>query len=139
MRSKIYETRVKEAREFEDKHRTTIKDFDHQPGVLVLLRNTAIEKSLNRKMRPRYLGPYTVVSRNRGGAYILAELDGTVFDRPTAAFRVIPYFARKEPIAVPREWLDADSLRIRELEASEDKGEGADDFEEVDRYDINSP
>ena len=46
-------------------------------------------------MRPRYLGPLFVVSCTYGGAYIIAELDGTVFHRPVAAFRIIPYFARK--------------------------------------------
>ena len=97
---------------------------------MVLLRNTAIEKSLNKKTRRRFLGPYVVVSRNRGGAYVLAELDGTVFDRPVAAFRVHPFFARKEPIDLPLEWLDTDPQRLRELEASEDKGEGAEDAEE---------
>jgi hypothetical protein len=40
--------------------------------------NTQIEKSLNKKMHARYIGPLIVVSRNYGGAYILAELDGTV-------------------------------------------------------------
>jgi len=35
-------------------------------------------------MRPRYSGPVVVISRNRGGAYVLCELNGSVFDRPVA-------------------------------------------------------
>ena len=42
----------------------------------------------------------TLVSRNKGGAYIITELNGSVFDRPVAAFRVIPYFAHTS-IAIP--------------------------------------
>jgi hypothetical protein len=42
-------------------------------------------------MRLRYLGPYIVISRNTGGAYILAKLDGTVLKNTISAFRVIPY------------------------------------------------
>ena len=53
-----------------------------------------IEKALNRKMRPWYLGPLIVLDRNKGGAYIIAELNGSVFDRPIAAFHVIPYFTQ---------------------------------------------
>ncbi|TFK78078.1 hypothetical protein K466DRAFT_507784 [Polyporus arcularius HHB13444] len=56
--SKVYEARLAAARQLERDHTTTIRDFDFQRGALVLMRNTAIEKSLNRKMRPRYLGPY---------------------------------------------------------------------------------
>jgi hypothetical protein len=37
-----------------------------------------------------------MISRNRGGTYILAELDGSMFDRPVAAFRIIPYFAHSK-------------------------------------------
>ena len=64
-----------------------------------------------------YLGPLIVISRNRGGSYILAELDGTLFDRPIAAFRVIPYFARQN-LALPplEELLDVSQNRLRELE-----------------------
>ena len=72
-------------------------------------------------MRPRYLGPLIVISRNRGGAYIIAELDGSVFDRPIAAFHVIPYFARAQLTLPPlEELLDISQQRLWELEDSRD-------------------
>src|SRR6202453_2333947 len=88
--SKVYAARLKAVSCFEKEHGHTIHDFDFQKGNLVLIRNTQIEKSLNRKMRARYLSPLIIVSRNKGGAYIICELDGTVFHRPIAVFRVIP-------------------------------------------------
>src|ERR1700677_171441 len=62
--------------------------------ALVLIRNTAIEKALNRKMRPHYLGPLVVVLCNKGSAYIVCELDGTLYHNPVAAYRIMPYFVR---------------------------------------------
>ena len=85
----------------------------------MLIRNTAIEKSLNRKMRARYLGPLIVILRNRGGTYIIAEHDGAVFDRPIAVFRVVPYFVRQSiPIPPLEELIDVSTRRLRELEDS---------------------
>jgi hypothetical protein len=126
--SKVYETRRKAALNFEKKHAKIIRDFNFKQGALVLLRNSAIEKSLNRKMKPRYLGPLIVVSRNWRGAYIVCELDGSVFDRPIAAFRLIPYFARKS-IPFPTTALDVDARRIQELEGAqlEEVLDGVDD------------
>ncbi|KAI0037569.1 hypothetical protein FA95DRAFT_1467677, partial [Auriscalpium vulgare] len=128
LRSNVYATRLANAHRFEIEHAHTIKNYDFKRGILVLMRHTAIEKSLNRKMRPRYLGPLVVISRNCGGAYILAELDGSVLDRPIAAFRVIPYFARREPIPIDLSQVDIDTHRLRELETSETAG--IDDEEE---------
>jgi hypothetical protein len=76
---------------FEQDHGAIIRDFSFKPGDLVLMCNTAVEKALNCKMCPRYTGPLVVVSRNRGGAYILCELNGTLLHSPFAAFRVLPY------------------------------------------------
>jgi hypothetical protein len=81
------------------------------------MRNTHIEKSLNKKMRARYIGPLIVVSRNYGGAYILAELDGTVLHRPIATFRLLPYFAHKS-IPLPPDIIDIDDTHLREMEHS---------------------
>jgi hypothetical protein len=119
LHSKVMSARVQAAVRFERDHAATIRDFDFQQGDLVLIRNTAIEKSLNRKMRPRYIGPLVVISRNKGGAYIVCELNGSVFDRPIAAFRVVPYFARKS-LSLPDldKFLDIPRQRLLDMEAS---------------------
>ena len=90
-----------------------MRSYDFKLGDLVLMHNTAIEKALNRKMRARYLGPLIFISWNRGGACILAELDGSLLHRPIAAFRVIPYLAHKH-IEIPllEELLDVSTARL---------------------------
>jgi hypothetical protein len=117
LHEKVYDARRKAAFIFERDHAHTIQSYDFKLGDLVLIRNTAIEKALNRKMRARYLGPCIVVSKNKGGAYIVAELDGSLFDRPVAAFRVIPYFARTAITLPPLgTLLDVSLSRLSEME-----------------------
>jgi len=120
LHDKVYSARLFAARRFEEEHSASIQDYDFKIGDLVLIRNTAIEKVLNRKMRARYLGPLIVISRNKGGAYIVAELDGSVFDRPIAAFRVIPYFSRTSLDIPPLdELIDISSERLSKMENTE--------------------
>ena len=131
----VHSARLKAAVRFEQEHAASIKDYDFAQGDLVLIRNTAIEKALNRKMRARYLGPCIVISRNKGGAYIIAELDGSVFDRPIAAFRVIPYFAREKLDLPPLDSLiDISRQRLIEMEntlAPDPEDEGEEDLIEA--------
>ena len=104
---------------FEQEHSAMVHDFDFQHGNLVLVRNTANEKALNRKMRPRYFGLMIVVTRNRGGAYILCNLDGTVAHSPIADFSPVPYFPRREIDTLNiclNDYLNIPDDRIRELE-----------------------
>ena len=117
LHSKVHSARLQAAVHFENDHAKNIKDFNFKRGDLVLVRNTKIEKSLNRKMRPRYNGPLIVVSRNYGGAYIISELDGTVFHEHIAAFHVVPYFARRS-IPLPDDLIDISTSRLREMESS---------------------
>jgi len=53
--------RLQVAIRFEWDHVATIHNFNFQKGDLVLVRNIAIEKSLNHKMRPRSLLPAKIV------------------------------------------------------------------------------
>ena len=48
----------------------------------------------------RYLGPYVVIRKARGGSYLLAEPDGAHLKDKIAAYRVVPYYAR-EKMSVP--------------------------------------
>lgn len=122
LHSKVFQARLAAAVKFEKRFPRSIQDFNFKKGALVLIRNTQIEKSLNRKMRARYLGPLIVIARNRGGAYILCELDGTVLDRPIAAFRVVPYLARSS-IPLPDNFIDIDTRRLRSMEESQGQGD----------------
>ena len=84
-------------RQFEQKFKNRLQRTEYKKGELVLIRNVALEMevSLKRKTEDRYLGPYQVECRNKGGAYILRELDGTLLrSNPTAAFRLLPYITR---------------------------------------------
>jgi hypothetical protein len=47
---------------YEREHRFKIKDLVLQQGDLVLVRNTEIELSLDKKMKARYTGPMVVIS-----------------------------------------------------------------------------
>jgi hypothetical protein len=136
LHDKVHAARLKAALIFEKEHKHTIRDFNFAIGDLVLIRNTAIEKALNRKMRARYLGPCIVISRNEGGAYIIAELDGSVFDRPVAAFRVVPYFARTSLVLPSLDvLLDISKSRLSEMEATS----YADPDDDERNYDLDDP
>ena len=58
------------------------------------VRNSRIEESLNRKTKPRYIGPMVVVRKTIGTSYVVTELDGTESQLRVAGFRLIPYFPR---------------------------------------------
>lgn len=91
---RLHQSRLRSKEVFEEKFSKRIRREDFNPGELVLVRNSRIEKELNRKAKPRYIGPYEVVRRTIGGSYVLKELDGTISRVTIAGFRLIPYYPR---------------------------------------------
>ena len=90
--------RIRSKKLFEQRFHARLRQDSFEPGSLVLVRNSATEMELNRKTKPRYLGPYQVVRAHDGGqSYILAELDGTIWNKYVATFRIIPYITRNDP------------------------------------------
>src|SRR5882724_5041614 len=94
MLTKVLKARKQSAAEFVKCFSSTIQDYNFQVGSLVLVCNSRIEKELNHKTKPQFLGPMVIVHQTQGGAYILAELNGAISRLQYATFCIIPYLAR---------------------------------------------
>ena len=90
--------RFRSKEKFEEIFQKQLCQDHYQAGELVLIHNMPVEKSLNRKTKPRYIGPYQIVWRTKGGSYVLQELDRMVMQSGVVAFRLMPYITRNEPL-----------------------------------------
>ena len=97
----------------------TIQEHDFAVSSLVLVRNSCIEKELNWKTKPRYLGPMIVVRCTQGGAYILAKMDGTISCLCYAAFHLLPYLPHMLDNISPTTIVAADNLEDLDLRSED--------------------
>jgi hypothetical protein len=58
--------------QFKKRYANTIRTYQFTPSDLVLVRNSHIEASLDRKTKPRWIGLMVIVRQTTHGAYILA-------------------------------------------------------------------
>ena len=121
IRDRVLMARFTSIKHFEAAFKSWIKDFDFHPGSLVLVRNSKVEKELNHKTKPRYLGPMVVLHRTTGGSYVLAELDGSVSKLRFAAFRIIPYYLRFCSSILVTDLSRFDNQTLDELAAEDDE------------------
>ncbi|KAI0353426.1 hypothetical protein OH77DRAFT_1382617, partial [Trametes cingulata] len=84
-------TRLTSKEQFEKRFAHRLQRESFESGDLVLVRNSAIEREMNRKHKPRYLGPYEIVRRTRNGSYVIRELNGDIARESVAAFRLLAY------------------------------------------------
>lgn len=91
---RLREARFRSKEHFERKFKKKLSNRMYRRGELVLIQNKRIEKELNRKHKPRYLGPFEVLRRTKGGSYVLKQLDGPILRQGVGAFRMYPYLER---------------------------------------------
>jgi len=126
----LRQSRLRSKEHFEELFKRRITTHIFKSGDLVLVRNSKIEKELNKKSKPRYLGPYQIVRQTQGGSYVLQELDGAISRRGVARFRLIPYIPRDgkelERIVLDKDIFDSDHERlpeVSEIDESESENE----------------
>jgi transposase InsO family protein len=95
----LKQARFKSKLQFEQRFRRRLQKRNYEPGELVLVRNSRLEMTIAKfKTDPRYIGPYEVVRRTKRGTYVLRELDGAEHAEHYAAFRILPYIYRSDPV-----------------------------------------
>jgi hypothetical protein len=116
--------------QFEKKYANMIRAYQFNPGDLVLVWNSCVEASLDKKTKPQWIGPMVIVQQTSHRAYILAEMDSAISKLHFAAFCVIPYHAHwKAPVDLQTFFVfpDADE----ETEDAEDEMETDEDIQDI--------
>ena len=62
-------------------------------------------KALAKHKTHRYLGPMVVIRCTKGRSYVIAELNGALWQQKVGAFHCVPYFARRS-IKLPENVLE---------------------------------
>jgi hypothetical protein len=116
----ILKTHFTSVKKFEAVFKNQIKDYNFQPGSLILVRNFRSEKELNRETKPRYMGSMVVLCQTTDGSYMLAELDGVVSNLQFTTFRLVPYHARTN-FTIPQYFTEYDDDELDSIAEKADE------------------
>lgn len=94
---RLLTSRFRSKAEFERRYHSRFYREEYHPDELVLVRNSRISNDLGGKHKPKWLGPYAIVRRTRGGSYVLRELSGAISTQGISATRLLPYISRDDP------------------------------------------
>ena len=67
-----------------------------EPGSLVLAYNRSLDSQWGKLFANRWNGPYQIEAQEKGGSYVLKELDGPILKRRFAVSQIKPFYAREE-------------------------------------------
>ncbi|KZS86376.1 hypothetical protein SISNIDRAFT_420989 [Sistotremastrum niveocremeum HHB9708] len=103
MHEQVLKRRHMSALQYSRRFHSSLRTFDFTRGMVVLARNiiidylsiTIIDKGIGNKTEPRYIGPYLVIRKTVGGAYVLAELTGAILSTRFSANRLVPLYSRR--------------------------------------------
>ncbi|KZS86454.1 hypothetical protein SISNIDRAFT_420886 [Sistotremastrum niveocremeum HHB9708] len=94
MHEQVLKRRKMSAQQYSKRFHSSLRTFEFTRGMVVLARNIILDKGIGNKTEPRYIGPYLVVRKTAGGAYVLAELTGAVLSTRFSANRLVPLYSR---------------------------------------------
>jgi len=125
MRERVQRIKESDASKYAEKYKNVIRDYEFVPGDLVVVRNTAIEDSLNRRNKDRWNGPMVVVRRTKGGSYIVCEMNGAVLKEKVGQFRAAPFHQRYKITLSKKieDLIDVSKERLDEMENEESDNE----------------
>ncbi|EJU02689.1 hypothetical protein DACRYDRAFT_32542, partial [Dacryopinax primogenitus] len=96
LQDKVHQACLRTADRFKVDYEHILADYDFKPGTLVLICNTQIEKELDQKSKPQFLGPMVVVTHTARGSYVIANLDGAILKAQIVQFQVYPYHQQSD-------------------------------------------
>jgi hypothetical protein len=93
MSDRIIGLKLRQSEQFDLSHRL-ISPQTFPPGATVMIK----DPSRQNKFEPTYIGPYTIIRRSRGGAYVLKDATGDLLDRHVPADQMKLIARRKRRI-----------------------------------------